>query len=172
MSGVTTFGIFQSLMTNAVNNDATLDEATRASMLTRVAMLARLTDMSLRSDNVESTTGQVVVDESINEIGVLIGATGNNRVVFDAVQMTVPVDISGSAGERGFLVGHGGDGVNGLVAVSDITMQYRLGATDAWKAFTRSTSLKSVTYIQFAVDIADQIADAALPQMTVLAYQV
>lgn len=172
MSGVTTFGIFQSLLTNSVNSDATLDETTKASMLTRVSMLARITDMVLHSGNVESSVGQVTVDESINEITVLTGATGNNRVIFDAVQMTVPVDVNGGAGESGFLVGHGGDGVNSLVAVADITMQYRLSATDAWKAFTRSTSLKNVTYIQFAVDIADQGSDAALPQMTVLAYQV
>ena len=172
MSTVSTFGIFQSLLTNSVNSDTTLDAATKASMLARITAIPRYDLLGFTAGNVVSTTGLATVNAALNEIAVATGVTGNNRVVWGGVTFVVPVDISGSLGERGFLPGHGGDGTDGLVALADISLQYRLSATGVWAAFNRSTSLKGVTYIEFAADIADQGSDAVLPQVNIPAYQV
>lgn len=171
-SAVTTFGIFQSLLTNSVNSDASLDPTTKASMLTRIAELAREAAVLLDFSNVESTVGQAAVAEATRSIEVVSGATGNNRVVWDLMTFTVPVTISGGLGTRGFLAGHVGASVNGPVVEADISLQYRLSSTDTWKAFDRNTILEDIITVQFAADIADQGSDAALPTLNLVARQV
>lgn len=168
----TTFGIFQSLLTNSVNTDATLDAATKASMLTRITQLARGVPLLLDFSNVESSAGSVSIDDAAGSIEVAIGVLGTNRVVWDPQQFTVPVDIDGGAGERGFLPGHGGESANPLVALADISLQYRLATGDTWKPFTRNTRLSGVSWFQLAADIADQVAASAVPQVNLIAVQI
>lgn len=169
---VTTLGIFQSLLNRSVTDDASLDDVTRASIITRVNQLARDQRLLFDAQNVESTQGLVTVDDAAGSIEVATGATGTNRVVWDPMQFTVPVDIDGGSGERGFLPGHGGESANSLVALADISLQYRLAAGDTWKPFTRNTRLNGVSYFQLAADIADQGSDAALPQVNLVAVQI
>ncbi len=169
-SAVSTFGIFQSLLTSSVTNDTTLDAATKASMLTRINELARGIDLRLDISNVESVTGQAVKNEALNAIE--IGTPGTSRVEWNSMTFTVPVDIDGTAGEDGFLPGHGGDGADPLVTVADISLQYRLTAAGAWQAFRRTTLLKGVTFIQFAADVADPTLASVLPQINLVANQV
>lgn len=170
MSGVTTFGIFQSLLNRAVTADASLDEVTRASMLTRVAELARGVQLRLDHSNVESAQGLASVDAANN--GIAIGTGGTSRVEWDSRTFTVPVDIDGTAGEAGFLPGHGGDSGDPLVTVADISLQYRLSSAGAWQAFKRTTFLRNVEFVQFAADIADPGAPSALPQLNLQTIQV
>lgn len=168
---VNSFGIFQSLLTNAVTNDATLDDATRASMLTRINEMVRYDHVLLDHSKVGSVQGNVSVVAADNSIAVASGAVGNNRVEWDALQFTVPVDIDGGLGVRGFLSGHGGDGSDPLVDLADISLQYRTTASGSWRAFNRNSFLRSVTWVQFAADVADQGSDAILPQVNLLAFQ-
>lgn len=169
---VTTFGIFQSLLTNAVNSDATLDASTKASMLTRINELARADLLLFDVNNVLSVQGNVSKSEATQSIEVAIGAGGTNRVEWAAKQFTVPIDIDGTLGTRGFLPGHVGQSANPAVAMTDVSLFYRTSSNGTWLPFTRSTLLRGVTYIQFAANIADQLAVAALPQVNVPVYQV
>jgi hypothetical protein len=138
-STVTTFGIFQSLLVNSVNNDSNLDAATKSSMLVRINELAREVGLVMDFSNVESFGGSVTIDELAKSIEVAVGATGTNRVVWDLMSFTVPLMISGTLTASGFLPGHVGASANGPVADADISMQYRLSTTDTWKTFDRST---------------------------------
>jgi hypothetical protein len=170
-STVTTLAIFKQLLTNAVNADASLDDTTRASMLARIADMTSDVALLLDFSNVSSVAGQVSLDELNRSIEVATGATGNNRVIWNQMTFAVPVDISGSRGERGFLPGHVGSSGNSPVDSADISLEYRFGATDPWKKFTRNSLLEDVTTVQFAAAIADQGADAALPTLNLIAEQ-
>lgn len=171
-SAVTTFGVSKSLLRDSVNKNASLDAATKSSMLARIEELPRDVRLLLNFDNAESFGGFVSVDSLAKSIEVAIGAGGNNRVVFELMDFTIPLTISGTLSARGFLPGNIGASANPEVAVADIALEYRLSATDPWKTFDRSTVLEEVTSIQFAAAIADQIAAAALPGLVLVAQQV
>lgn len=172
MSSVTTFGIFKSLLTKAVTADASLDAGTRASMLSRINELARRDHLLLDHSNVESTAGNVAVNAAASAIEVTLGAVGNNRVQWSARSFVVPVDIDGTLGERGFLPGHGGQSALPLIALADISLLYRTSSTGVWQPFVRNTLLREVSWIQFAANIADQLANSALPQVNMILFQV
>jgi len=171
MSTVTTLAIFKQLLTKSVNADTTLDDTTRASILARIDDMTSDVALLLDFSTVESVSGQASVDELNRSIEVAAGATGNNRVVWDAMTFAVPVDISGGLGTQGFLPGHVGSSGNSPVATSDITLEYRSSTTDNWKKFDRNSFLEDVTAIQFAAAIADQVGDAALPTINLIAEQ-
>lgn len=171
-SAVTTFGIFQALLNRAVNADASLDSATRASMLVRIQDLARDVGVALDFSSVDSTGGLASVSEATRSIEVASGVTGANRVEWEPLTFSVPVVISGGAGTRGFLAGHVGASANAAVDSADISMQYRTGASEAWKAFDRNTVVDGASWIQFAANIADQVAAKALPALNLVARQV
>lgn len=170
-STITTLAIFKQLLTNAVNSDVSLDDTTRASMLARIADMTSDVALLLDYSNVVSVAGQVSLDELNRSIEVAIGATGNNRVIWNQVTFAVPVDISGGQGERGFLPGHVGSSGNSAVANADISLEYRFGATNSWKKFDRNSYLEDVTTIQFAAAIADQVGVVALPTLNLIAEQ-
>jgi hypothetical protein len=171
MSTVTTWAIFKQLLANSVNADTSLDDTTRASILARIDDMTADVALLLDFSNVSSVAGQVSVDELNQSIEVASGATGNNRVIWNQMTFAVPVDISGTLGENGFLPGHIGSSGNPAVANADISLEYRFSATDPWKKFTRNSFLEDVTAIQFAAAIADQGADAALPTLNLVAEQ-
>lgn len=170
-SAVTTFGVFKSLLTNAINNDSSLDAATRSSMLARINELPREVSIALGFDTAESVAGQVTVDDLAKSIEVASGATGNNRVEWTLMTFAIPLTISGTLGARGFLPGNVGVSPNPRVADADISVEYRFSATDTFKTFDRSTVLKEVTSIQFAARIADQGSDASLPGLVFVTEQ-
>lgn len=171
-SPVTTFGITQSLLTNSVNLDSTLDATTKASLLSRINELTRHTPVLLDFSSVDSVAGQASVADATKSIEVLSGATGNNRVEWKLMTFVIPVNISGGLGTKGFLDGHVGASPQSAVPEADISMQYRLLATDTWKAFDRNTVLEEISSVQFAADIADQGSNAALPTLNLIAQQV
>lgn len=171
MSTVTTLAIFKQLLTKSVNADTTLDDTTRASMLARIDDMTEDVALLLDYSNAESVAGQVSIDALNRSTEVASGATGNNRVIWNSMTFSVPVDISGGLGERGFLPGHVGSSGNLPVATADISLEYRFGTTDPWKKFDRYSLLEDVTTIQFAAAIADQVADAALPTLNLVAEQ-
>jgi len=171
-SAVTTFGVFKGLLKDSVNKNSSLDAATKSSMLVRVEDLPRDERVVLNFDNVASLSGQVTVDDLAKSIEVAIGVTGNNRVEWDLMTFAVPVSIAGTLTADGFLPGNIGASANPPVAAADISMEYRLSSTDAWKTFDRNTVLEEVSSIQFAATIADQVASAALPGLVLIAQQV
>lgn len=172
MASVTTFGIFQALLNKSVNADASLDASTKASMLTRINELARRDHLLLDCNNFESGQGNVSVSLATSSIEVASGVVGTNRVQWAPRTFSVPVDIDGSLGARGFLPGHGGQSANPLVDLDDISLLYRTSSTGSWQPFSRNTILREVSWIQFAAAIADQVADAAMPQVNLILYQV
>lgn len=171
-STVTTFAIFRSLLTRAINEDESLDDATRASILTRLTDMARAVPIVLDHRSVASTGGFVTVDELLKSIEVGTGVSGANRVEWDAISFVVPVTIAGTLTNRGWLPGHKGNSVNPATADTDVTLQYRLTSADPWAVFDRSTVLEEVTSIQFAATVADQVADTALTGLVLVAQQV
>lgn len=171
MSTVTTWAIFKQLLTKSVNADTTLDDTTRASILARIDDMTSDLALLLDYSNVESVAGQVTLVALDKSIEVASGATGNNRVIWNTQLFAVPVDISGSLGEKGFLPGHVGSSSNSPVANADISLEYRFGTTDPWKKFDRNSLLEDVATIQFAAAIEDQGSDAALPTLNLVAEQ-
>lgn len=170
-SAVTTFGVFKSLLTNSINNDASLSAAVKSSMLARVNELPREVSLLQDFSNVDSTGGLVTVNNLTKSIEVAVGATGTNRVEWEMATFAVPTRISGTLSSSGFLPGHGGASPNALTALADIALQYRFSSTDAWKAFNRNTVLEGVTQIQFSAAIADQVGATALPGIVLVAQQ-
>lgn len=171
MSGVSTFSVFKQLLQQSVDKNSSLDAATKATMTTYIAQLDENVLLELTFANHESTGGAVTINEALKAIEVAIAALGTNRVEWEEMVFTVCHTIDGTKGEIGALLGHGGNSANALVAASDISLQYRLSSTDTWKAFDRQTVLTGVTRIQFAADIADQVAAGSLPTLTVIAVQ-
>lgn len=171
MSTVTTLAIFKQLLTRSVNADTSLDTTTRASMLARIEDMTSDVALLLDYSTVESVSGQVVLNGLNRSIEVGIGSTGNNRVIWSAMTFSVPVDICGGSGTQGFLPGHVGSSANPPVVTTDIIMEYRFSTADVWKKFDRNSFLEDVTNIQFAAAIADQVADAALPAINLIAEQ-
>jgi hypothetical protein len=171
MSGVSTFAIFRQLLQQSVDGNSQLDSSTRASMTTYIAALSKEENVELTFADVESTGGSVTVDEALKAVQVATGVLGTNRVVFDEITWTVEHTVNGTKGEIGALVGHGGNSPDALIATADISLQYRLSSTGTWKAFDRQTVLNGVTTIQFAADIADQVADGTLPTLLIAASQ-
>jgi hypothetical protein len=165
MSTVTTFAIFQQLLRNAVNNDTNLDSATKASMLARIDGLPQMDVLVEDYDTAASYTGDVTVDEANRSIEIGTTATGINRVIFGLRTFPIPVTIGGTDTLSGFLTGGVGVSVNPEVAIADLGVQYRFSSTDTWKNLSQSSLLKGVTAFQLAIDIADQVSDAALPQI-------
>jgi len=173
MAGVSTFEIFKTLLTNSVNADASLSSSTKASMVIRIADLARSYPLILNYENQDSVAGNVSVSEALKSILIASGAPGTpNRVEFDLVNFSVPVRIDGTQGAIGALIGHGGTSLDPLVDTADITLQYRLTASGTWKAFNQTTLLDNVTSVQFAAAIADQGSAASLPELHIVAQQV
>lgn len=171
MAGVTTFEIFKNLLLNAVNGDSSLDTATRASMVTRVNELPREMILDLTVSNAESVQGSVSKEVANVALLVTTGSSGNNRVTWEEMEFPVPVQIDGTVGVKGFLPGHSGEATDPQVDVDDVSVQYRLGSSDDWKAFTRNTVLHGVSKIQFAADIADQGSESAMPNIHIRARQ-
>lgn len=171
-STVTTFGIFKQLLIDAINADTNLGTTAKASMLSRVNELARHVPIELGFAEVESTSGFVSVDEAAKSIEVVSGAGGTNSVIYDPLTFTVPVNVDGLLTNQGAFAGNVGASSNGPVAESDITLQYRLSATDTWKAFDKNTLLEEVTFLQLRANIADQVASLALPILVLVAKQV
>lgn len=170
---VSTFGVFVQLLTRSVNDDASLDEATKVSMLSRLADLARDVGITLDYSEVETVAGSVSLDELNKSIEVATGSIGNNRVVWNLMKFSVPLHINGSLGTKGFLVGHTGASPNAAVAEDDISLEYRFDSNETFKRFDRNTVLEGVTSIQFAAAIVDlQGSDAALPGISLIARQV
>jgi len=170
-SPVTTFGVFKSLLTQAVTNDGSLSSTVRASMLARLNELPREVSISLDFSTVESTGGFASVSQLTRSIEVAIGAGGGNRVTWGLLSFAVPLTIGGMLTAAGFLAGNTGASAKPTVDLADVALQYRFSATDTWKAFDRNTVLYGVTAIQFAAAIADQIAAVALPGLHVVAIQ-
>lgn len=172
-SPVATFGLFQSLLSRSVDLDPNLDSATKASMKTRVANLAREQEIVLDWSRSNSVSGNVSENAVSRSIDVATGSPATpNRVEFDAIQFFVPVNVDGTHGVRGFLPGHAGTSVATLVDQGDMTLQYRLAASDPWSTFDRTSLLRDVTWIQFACNIANQSGATTLPAIHIHAEQV
>lgn len=171
-STVTTFAVFQTLLARSVDLDPNLDSATKSSMKTRVQNLVREQEIVLDQPKALSVTGAVTENASSKSLDVAIAALGTNRVEFDPIQLFIPVTVDGTRGIRGFMPGHAGTSVLPLVAQTGITVRYRLASGDPWATFDRTTLLPEVTWIQFAVDIADQVAASSLPAIHIHAEQV
>jgi hypothetical protein len=171
-SAVTTFGVFKSLLKSAVTKDTSIDATTRASMLARIEALPRGVNITLDFSSVESTGGNVSVDDLLKSIEVAIGAGGNNRVVWARMTFDIPVTIAGTPSVIGALPGNVGASSNAAVDLADVGLEYRFSTADAWKTFDRNTVLEEVTAIQFAAAIADQVAALALPKLVIPAQQV
>lgn len=179
MAVTTNFEETKQLLREAVNSPGFASEnliiqnqVTKTYMNLRVDNLARYQVIELGQEAASTTTGQVTEDPANRVIDVLIGVTGNNRVEYDQLTFAVPVDIRADLAEKGFMLGSKGTGANPTIALADVSMQYRFGPTDPWKNLAQASALKEVTVIQFAVDIADQTADSALPALIVIAQQV
>jgi hypothetical protein len=171
-STVTTFAVFQTLLQRSVDLDPNLDSATKAAMKTRIQNLAREQEIVLGQPKASSTSGAVTENPTTQSIDVAIAALGTNRVEFDPIQFFVPVTVDGTKGVRGFMPGVAGTSVLPLVAQAGITLQYRLASGDPWSNFDRTTLLSEVTWIQFAANIADQVAASSLPDIHIHAEQV
>lgn len=180
MASVTTFDIFKSLLQTAVNEATSIDSATKASMITRITELAKQEIIDLTFATVDSAFGFVTVDEVNKSIEIAVGTPGTNRVEWDEMTWQVPRQIRGTkgtdggAGNGGFWLGEIGTSATAVkVPEADITVQYRLGASDGnWKNLDDTTVLDGVTAIIFAADIADQGgADAVLQALHIYAEQ-
>jgi len=172
MSTVTTFAVFQALLSRSVDLDPNLDSATRASIKTRVQNLQREQEIVLDQSKALSVTGAVTENTVSKSLDAAIAALGTNRVEFDPISLFIPVTVDGTRGIKGFMPGHAGSSALPLIVQADITIRYRLAAGDPWSTFDRTTVLPEVTWIQFAVDIADQIATSSLPAIHIHAEQV
>ena len=176
---VTTFDIFKQLLQNSVNNDATLDSATKASMTTRITELAQQVFIDLLFSNVEGSAGSVTVDQAAGSIEVAIGVLGTNQVTWNEMTWQVPRQIRGTVGtdggvaNGGFLMGEIGTSATAVkVPEADITIQYKLGSADPnWKNFDDTTILDGVIAIQFRANIDDQASEAVLQALHVYAEQ-
>lgn len=171
VSPITTFGVFKSLLTQAVNNDGTLSSAVKSSMLARLNELPREVSIALDFSTVESVAGFVSVSPITRSVEVAIGASGSNRATWGLLNFGVPLTIGGVKTADGFFAGNAGASANPLVDITGVSLEYRLSATDAWKAFDRNTVLYGVTAIQFAAAVADQVAAVALPGLHLVAVQ-
>lgn len=170
-STVTTLAIFKTLMLRSVDLDPNLDTATKAAMKVRIQNIASEQEVVLDQSKVLSAQGNASEVPATRSIKVLLGAPVS-RVEFDPITYFVPVRVDGTHGVRGFLPGHAGASALPLVAQADLSIQYRLASSDAWAAFDRNTVLPEVTWIQFAVDIAQQLADSAVPALHIHAEQI
>lgn len=173
-SPISTFGIFQALLTRSVNADTSLDSSAKSAMLTRIRELTKDKLIELDYSNVESTGGNVTVSALTRSIEVALGVVGNNRVIWKPMTVAVPLTVAGTLTALGFFTGNVGASAHAALVAADIGLQYRFGPSDPlWKRFDRNLVLDDeVTTIQFAVDIADQIANLALPTLIVPASQV
>lgn len=169
-STVTTFAVFQTLLQRSIDLDPNLDTATKASLKTRAANLARQQDIVLDQSKLLSTSGQAT--EDIPNGAINVGTPGVSGVEFDPMTFVIPLRVDGTKGVRGFLPGHVGTSANPLVDTTDITLKYRLASGDQYQKFDRTTVLDEVTWIQFAVDIVDPGILSALPALHVHAEQV
>lgn len=165
VSTVTTFAIFQQLLRDAVNSDTTLSATTKASMLARIDDLPKMGLLVEDFESYLSSSGDVTVDATNRSIEVGTTASGLNRVIFGLHTFPVPVTISGAKTLTGFYTGGVGTSPNAEVDLADLNVQYRFSLTDTWKNLSQASLLTGVTAIQIAVDIADQLAAAALPQI-------
>jgi hypothetical protein len=169
-STVTTFAVFQTLLQRSVENDAYLDTATKAALRARIQFLAKEQEIVLDQAKTLSVSGSVT--ENVPNKALVVGTgAGPNRVEFDPMTMVVPRRVDGTHGIGGFLPGHAGTSVLALVPQDEISLQYRLGPSDAYQDFDRTTVLDEVTWIQFAADIDVQLANAALPAIHIHAEQ-
>lgn len=172
MAVETTFQVTQQLLKESLDTNTSLSSVVKTALKNRIDALPRDEARVLGVNEVESTQGSVTTDIPNGSVEVAIGALGTNRVEFDEQTFASPVTIRGSEGSPfGLLLGNTGESVNPAVATADITAQYRLSSTDTWKAWTRSTLIESTKTVQFAVNIADQVADSALPQLWFVAEQ-
>ena len=171
MATTTTFAIFQSLLRESVNKDTALDSATKAAMLARIDDLPRDVEVIFDFDNVDSTYGSVTVDQANKSIELAVGVLGTNRVEWEMMTFSVPVTISGVKTAIGAFMGNAGTSASALVSDTDLSFQYRTGASDSWKNFDKSTVLETVTSLQIAVNIADQVGVTALPGVVFIAKQ-
>lgn len=172
-STVTTFGVFKTLIQRSVELDANLDTATKAAIRTRLQNLPQEQEIVLDQSKASSVGGNVSENTTTRSINVALGAPGSpNRVEFDAMSFFVPVRIEGTEGIGGFMPGHAGSSALPLVVQADITVQYRLASGDPWATFDRTTILDEVTWVQFAVVIAEQDANGSLPALHIHAEQV
>lgn len=170
-STVTNFAVTQSLLSQSIDSNSYLDAATKAALKTRVANLAKQQDIVLDQSKVLSTTGGCAENVPNRVVTVNTGA-GPNRVEFDPMTFLVPLRVDGTKGVGGFLPGTIGTSQLPQVAAEDITLQFRLAASDAFQDFDKSTVLDEVTWIQFAANVAVQLALSALPVINVHAEQV
>jgi hypothetical protein len=173
MACETTYQVFQQLLKEAIDGSTTLSSTVKASLKNRVDAMPRREDRVLGVNEAESAQGNASLDTPNGSIEVALGVPGSpNRVEFKLVTFLTPVRIQGSDGSIGLLVGHVSESANAPVDTSDITAQYRLSATDTWKAWSRTTVIQSTKSVQFAVNVANQLADVALPQLWYLAEQI
>lgn len=170
-STVTTLAIFKTLMLRSVDLDPNLDASTKAAMKTRIQNIASEQEIVLDQPRVLSAQGNASENAAKRSIDVLLGAPAS-RVEFDPITYFVPVRVDGTHGVGGFLPGHAGASALPLVAQDEITLQYRLAASDPWADFDRSTVLPEVTWIQFAANIAQLLANSSVPAIHVHAEQV
>lgn len=168
----TTFAIFQQLLKDAVDADPTLTDTLKVTLKLRVDELSVDQAVQLHHGNAESVAGNVSLDPANAAILVASGAPGTpNRVVFEEISFGTPVRIVGADGPFGALVGHLGEATDPAVVNADMSLQYRLSSTGTWVNFTRNTIVDETSTIQFALDIADQGAGAAVPQLFLIAQQ-
>lgn len=171
-STVTTFAVFQALLLRSIDQDAYLDTATKAALKTRVQNLVREDEIVLDYKSVQSTAGFVSTNPETKTVDVAVGSGGTNRIEFTPLQYLVPLQIKGTEGIGGFLPGHVGSSSNTPIVQSALTLQYRLASADSWASFDRNTVLDEVTWVQFAVKIADQVGIVSVPAIHIHAEQV
>jgi len=169
-STVTTFAVFVTLLQRSIDLDPNLDTATKASLKTRAANLARQQDIVLDQSKLLSTSGQAT--EDVTNRAINIGSPGVSGAEFDPMSFVIPIRVDGTKGVHGFLMGHAGTSSNPLVDQADITLKYRLASGDQYQKFDRNTVLDEVTWIQFSVDIVDPTALSSLPALHIHAEQV
>jgi len=172
MAVQTTFSMFQQLLKDSVDANSNLTTTLSVALKARVDAMSAMELVSLTATNVDSTVGNVAVDETTNSIVVSTGAPPvENRVIFDMATFATPVRVSGTYGEFGAVLGHDGSGANDPVASADITLYYRYATTASWVIFNRQTVLDEVSTLQMSAVIATQAADADMPQMHLVAEQ-
>ena len=164
----TSFEVFKQLLAESVDSNANLSSTLKASLKVMVDGMPRQSLVLLEASNVDTAAGNVSFDPANDLMEVASGTPATpNRIEWNAVTFSVPHTLETAIGVGPIPASLGNVGGSTLspVASSDLSMQYRLSTTDPWVAVTRTTILRDVTWIQFAVEIADQTANVAVPKL-------
>ena len=139
-----TFGLLKQILTDAVTdadfvrkNTILSDGVTKQALTDRIAALQ--TDYPIRQTFAEAgtPTGSLTVD-NLNRRIVLGTGAGPTSVVFGALASPPPLKVTGWV-----LSG------DSTTSPSDVVVQYRFGASDAWKVLNQVDNVAATNGLQF-----------------------